>query len=373
MHKQAAPATRSYFRLLSLRAKFKLFAAVFCIFAPLSILVVSPFHPARSITFFVVWSALGGLTAAGWAYVGTLGRRVLWLLIPSQTLWVVLPATILRGDFPTGFTFSLAGTYCIVLIVVGYILFVKFIGSEGARSVRMQAELTLAQQIHANLISPINTKSGRLELFGRSLAGAEMGGDLIDVVGQGDRTDVIIADVSGHGVRAGVVMGMVKSAIHTRLRDGAELGALLTDVNQVIEELTSPEMFVTAACLRFDTSPIVKFVGAGHGAVLHYQAKTNSLGYLESAHLPLGVAPSERYVATEHAVAPGDVLLLMTDGLVETFDDADQALGQQPIEALLLARHDEPLPRLYEALMAAVSAHGPQTDDQSVLLVRVLG
>lgn len=371
MHKQAAPATRSYFRLLSARAKLKLFAAVFFIFGPLSILVVSPFHPARSILFFVLWSALGGLTAAGWAYMGTHGPRILWLLIPSQAFWLVLPNTILHPDFPTGFTFSLAGTYCIVLIVVGYILFVKFIASEGARSVRMQAELTLAQQIHANLISPIDITSDRLELFGRSVASAEMGGDLIDVVSQGDRTDVIIADVSGHGVRAGVVMGMVKSAIRTRLRDGAELGALLTDVNQVIEELTSPEMFVTAACLRFDASGTLRFVGAGHGAVLHYQSESTSLAYLESAHLPLGVTPQERYVATEHTVAPSDVLLLMTDGLVETFNEQDQALGQQPLEALLLARHDEPLHRLYEAVMAAVSAHGPQTDDQSVLLVRV--
>ena len=70
---------------------------------------------------------------------------------------------------------------------------------------------------------------------------------MLDVVEEGGRTDVFVADVSGHGVRAGVVMGMVKSAIRTRLRAGGAVDEVLRDVNEVIYELTSPELFVTAA------------------------------------------------------------------------------------------------------------------------------
>jgi len=361
----------SYYRLLTVRAKVKYFSAIFFIFAPAAILVVSPFEHKRSLASMLTWAAMGGLCAAGWAYVGTVGRRVMWLLIPAQLLWFIVPRYVFPTDFRAGFTFSVEGTLCIAMIVIGYICFIRFINVEAAKNIRMQAELTLAQQIHAFLIPPVACRLDHLELYGRSVASAEMGGDLLDVVEGEGQTDVFVADVSGHGVRAGVVMGMVKSAIRTRLRAGGEVDDVLRDVNEVIWELTSPGMFVTAACLRLDRAGGMQFAGAGHGAVLHYHHARQSLSRLESNGLPLGIMREEPYSARKIDVAAGDVFLLVTDGLPETSDAQDELFGEDRVERLFLAHATESLQRIHDVIMTAVREHGPQGDDQTLLLVRL--
>ncbi len=357
---------------LALTMRAKLLGAIFFTFAPLSVLMISRFEPKRSWAAIAAYAVLGGFTAVCWAYAFLRSKRVFWILIPSQALWFVIPAFVFRRDFRTGFTFSIEGTACIALIVLGYVLFISYIRREGARTIRMQTELALAQQIHAALIPPVTMSTPRLELFGRSVAGAEMGGDLIDVVEGDGQTDVFIADVSGHGVKAGVIMAVVKSAIRTRLRGSRAFEGLFQDVNHVVCELAGPGMFVTAACLRFGTDGQVRFCGAGHGPILHFRNADGHVGALESEHLPFGVAADETFEANGVHAQPGDVFLLMTDGLTEVFDDDDRMLGQPPIEELLRVHARAPLRELYESVMTAVRTHGPQADDQTLLLVRVL-
>ncbi len=360
----------SLYRSLSVWARLTLLGAVFFTFAPLGILVISPFAERRSLIVLFLWAAMGGFTAAGWAFAFMRSRKILWMLLPSQLLWFVIPL-VFRADFRSGLTLSLEGFGCVALIVGGYVLFVRFIRGEGARRIRIQAELQLAQQIHASLIPSVSRTTAQLELFGQSLASSEMGGDLMDVVEEDGKVGVYIADVSGHGVRAGVLMGMTKSAIRMKLRASDAIGDLLTDVNRVICDLASPGMFVTAACLRFDGSSTAGFAGAGHGPVLHFQAVSRTLHQLESEHLPLGVTQDETYDRKAVAIASGDVFLLMTDGLTEVFDRQGRPLGQEAIEALFIRNASLSLPDLYAAIMDVVTRHGPRSDDQTLLLARV--
>ena len=76
---------------------------------------------------------------------------------------------------------------------------------------------------------------------------------------------------------------------------------------------------------------------------------------------------------TEHAqFGPGDIFALVTDGLIETLNQKDEEFGLQRLEHLLLQNAARPLPEIFDALIAAVSAFGPQKDDRTVLLVRIL-
>lgn len=353
----------------------KLLGAVFFTFAPLSILMVSRFEEKRSWEALAAYAALSGFTAVGWAYSFMRNRKFLWILLPSQTLWFLLPAFVFRNDFRTGFTLSLEGIACIVAIVTGYILFISYIRREGARSIRMQTELALAGEIHADLIPPVHVQTSRIEVFGRSDACSQMGGDLLDaMVFEGDSVGVYIADVSGHGVKAGVVMAMTKAAVRMKLRSTTTLSELLNDLNGVQCELTRGGMFTTAACMRFSKSPrgvVAEFVGAGHGPVLQWRATTRTLNQIESEHLPLGISESEVYEVRAVPAAPGDVFLFMTDGLFEVFDRDGRALGQEPIESAFLQCADRPLSEIYDRVMLMVREHGPAIDDQTLLLVRL--
>lgn len=366
-----ADSTRQrFFDALPVRSRFMLMAFIFCIFAPASVLVISPLKYDRSFLCLGTFALMGGITAAGYAYSFLHDLRGLFFVVPLQPLWFILPFWFPK-DFHTGFTPSLEGALLVTMIVTAYLIFILFFQNEGVRTIRMITELSLAKQIHGSLIPPINATHGRLELYGRSVASAEMGGDLIDVVHRNGATDIIIADVSGHGVRAGVIMAVVKSAIHTRLRSKCRISDLLGDVNSVVCELAGAGMFVTGAAIRFEND-CGEFCGAGHGPILHYSAAAGALAMLESDSPPLGVVEGEDFTSRPVAFHAGDVFLLMTDGLTEVFAPDGSMFGQAPIERLLCNLAGRPLPEIYEGIMDAVRTHGPQSDDQTLLLVRVL-
>jgi sigma-B regulation protein RsbU (phosphoserine phosphatase) len=87
----------------------------------------------------------------------------------------------------------------------------RFIQNEGTVAIRMQTELAIAQGIQKTLVPTINWCSERLEIYGASIPSAEVGGDLVDVVPLSDGSVfAYVADVCGHGLPAGILMGMIK-------------------------------------------------------------------------------------------------------------------------------------------------------------------
>ena len=124
-----------------------------------------------------------------------------------------------RGGRPMDTLPSLAGLAVIAAIAFGYVLFVVFISRRGREAVRLMTEVALAQEIHASLVPALQHADDRLQVDASSTASGEMGGDLVDMVERGATTDLVLADVSGHGVKAGVVMGMVKAALRMAQRD----------------------------------------------------------------------------------------------------------------------------------------------------------
>ena len=196
-------------------------------------MIISGLTPYREWWITAIYWLLSGTTAILFAGTYLISRKLLWFAIPLQFLWIILPGVMEVGRPVISFD----GIASVVLVVLGYVFFVMFISGEGTRTLRLMTEMTLAQDIHATLVPAIVRRAGRLELYGRSFAGQEMGGDLIDVIETPSGVIVYIADVSGHGVRAGVVMAMVKSTIRMKLRHGDNLDELLRDLNAVLCEL----------------------------------------------------------------------------------------------------------------------------------------
>jgi len=258
-----------------------------------------------------------------------------------------------------------------VFIIVGYVLSIVLSRRITSRTVRQQAELDVAAQMHLTLVPPIDRHAAGLSIFGRSDASTEMGGDLIDIVLNGEQTDVFLADVSGHGVRAGVLMAMVKSAIRTRLLGGAPLADLVGALNEVVGQVKEASMFVTFAALRFHGPRRFEYTSAGHLPILWYRAALGEVRGLYAENLPLGVDDSEAYVTAHAECESGDLLVLYTDGLTEVMDAASKQFGLREFRELVRAHTALPLGDMHARVMDAIRAHGPQTDDQSLLLVRV--
>lgn len=180
-----------------------------------------------------------------------------------------------------------------------------------------------------------------------------------------------MADVSGHGVAPGVVMGMVKSAARMLLSSGDNAGHLLPRLNEVLYPLKKPDMFVTF-CFVAKNGDGLRIGLAGHPAILHFSARTGEVAQLECPNMPLGILPSADFESSEIQAEPGDVFALYTDGLLEPANAAGEEFGLKRLQAELRKHGTESLDAIYRSLQESVACHGAQFDDQSLLLIRQL-
>jgi serine phosphatase RsbU (regulator of sigma subunit) len=230
----------------------------------------------------------------------------------------------------------------------------------------------LAGQIHRTLAPAIDARAGEFDFCGDSNPSGVMGGDLLDLVARGEGWLCYLADVSGHGVAAGVVMGVVKSAARTWLATGVRDGGdgMLPSLNRVLLALLPPENYVTFAALRSLPGGTLRFAAAGHPPLLHFHAADGAVTRHEMENFPLGLFPAVDFAAGQFTCAPGDTLALFTDGLTDVFDGHGREFGLEGLEAALAAAGRLPLPQARDAIVAAARAFGPQSDDQTLLLLR---
>jgi serine phosphatase RsbU (regulator of sigma subunit) len=255
--------------------------------------------------------------------------------------------------------------------ITGYSCFIALLRLEGRRSVSAHTEIRLAHDIHASLAPPVAGQSTALEWYGASHPSGEVGGDLVDVVDDGGAWRACIADVSGHGVAAGVLMGMFKTSVRAAWRRTHDPATALTEVNAVLGPIRQPNMFVTAAALTCRARGRFDYVLAGHPSLLHVSAQGCGR-WIGDPQMAIGLVDTTAYEAAALDVAPGDLLVVVTDGLIEVFDGSDRELGPEGLLPIVVAAAKRPtLQEIAADIVAACARHGAQADDQSLLLVRV--
>jgi serine phosphatase RsbU (regulator of sigma subunit) len=171
---------------------------------------------------------------------------------------------------------------------------------------------------------------------------------------------VTVADVSGHGVAAGTMMAMMKSAARVKLMDGAKLDALVHDLNRVMFQLKGDGMFVTISALRFHTDGAVEVAVAGHLPLLRVTGASGDVDVLPNEHVPLGILEDATFGSRELRGETGDLFVLITDGLTEVENAQGEEMGWERIRDLAVAMRTRPLPDIYDAVMDTVRAHGRQ-------------
>ncbi len=370
MSKRASPRWEHLFGSLTPGGKIQLMTAVFCVFAPMAILYDLASTQGRPIWLVAVWSAYSGLVAVGWAYAASTTWRVLFFLLPVSWL---LPSIWGRSFWSRADVLSARGLeslLALATLVTGYVLYMHFIGREGLRSLRHRAEIDLARRIHDTLVPDLDHRVSRYHVVGAARPATEVGGDLLDWVEEPDRVGVYVADISGHGVGAGVRMAMLKSALRTRLRAGGPLDAVLRDLNAIHLELLPPGMFTTFAGLSLFPDGRVAVALAGHHPLLHWRAADDAIARHDLSHPPLGVQPGTTFEISEIGVEAGDLLVLLTDGLTEVFDREGEEFGLERFERAVRENARRELPDLHRALTRIVDAFGAQTDDQTMVLIR---
>jgi phosphoserine phosphatase RsbU/P len=260
----------------------------------------------------------------------------------------------------------------VLAVFLGYNGFLYFIGGEGRRWIAVRAEMDLAHQIHQTLVPGIDQTVGRTEFLGVSQPSGQVGGDLVDLIELPDGEWLAyVADVSGHGVSSGLVMGMVKSAMRMGAGDRPTLPLLVRDLNRLMCSQLSPQMFVTLVAVRGRGDGNVETLCAGHPPMLCARAGAAGIGETASGrNVPIGVMPDWAFEAETIPFERGDLLALVTDGLFEVFDAADRDLGLDAIKRALLEAAGESLAATANRVIDQSRTFGKQIDDQTILVMR---
>jgi sigma-B regulation protein RsbU (phosphoserine phosphatase) len=350
---------------------------VFFTFMPMGL--ISLMVPANSgpWTLIISVSVFSGLSAVAWASAFVYERH--WTLLLIGPLQYLVPRYLFPWMARQGWTQGDTGLapsqirsilflLAVASMVVGYVLVMRLARSLEIRNVKARAELDMASAIHRSLVPDLDLRAGGYQILGTSRASNVMGGDLIDAVNSGGRTDVMLADVSGHGVAAGIVMGMLKSSARTLLRSAPGPAKLLTDLNAVLSDLTRPDMFATMVSVKLESDGRGEIGLAGHLPAFH--ASRERVVAYENDALPLGIEAGERYPARTLSLAPGDTLMLITDGLIEVQDATGRELGLSAIRETFEKHVSLPLADLRDTMLGLCDRHGPQLDDQSIVLIR---
>jgi len=261
----------------------------------------------------------------------------------------------------------------ILCVFVGYQMFLRFINTEGSAYIRAQAELAAAHAIQHTLVPALDQRSANMEMLGRSVPSDNVGGDIVDAVDTETSTIAYLADVSGHGLPAGILMGMLKTALRATL-DSETVGAALVRVNRVLPAVKEPQMYATFACLSFSPAcpQQIQYCVAGHLPILHWSGATSSVSRLAMEQFPLGLLPVSTFETESAKCAAGDVFAILSDGIVEATDAEGHEFGLERVEAILREKGTAALSEIHDAVMATVASFGKQEDDQSLLLMRVL-
>jgi serine phosphatase RsbU (regulator of sigma subunit) len=373
--------SRSHFwNALPLGAHINFYSGVFALFASIGFISLGMrswyFTPVHMLITVLI---MGGF-AVGYAAV-SMARRF-WLIpvlgISQGFLFEVVDSRyynhalrLLPPGDPLERQLSVIGVGSILSVVTGYVLFVAFISQQGSRLFRAQTEIALAGEIHRALVPAIQRSWGNFEVYGASIPSGEVGGDLVDVVGSTDAWTAYIADVSGHGVYAGLLMAMFKTAVRT-CAEAESPDLLLQGVHRALYPLKTSNTFVTAGFLQYRQGTPLLLSLAGHPALLRYNSRTRYVEECGSAGMPVGILPEQSFHSVSVSCEPQDLLLLLTDGLAEVFDKDGKELGIEPIKHALANAATLPLLELFTSLRQVALNAGRQEDDQTMLLVRRL-
>lgn len=372
----------SYWRTIPLSAHIMLMAGIFFLFTSFGLVVGFVNHTWVYVPWTLCFALVVGLFSMLWAFAGF--RRIIWLmvsLLPLQLVTFNLMDHTMKKFVPAyeQMDFSrqavthkllVEGLIGMFSILLGYSLVSAFIRKEGLRVFAVTAEVRLAAEVHQALVPVVSHRLQGYEIYGASVPSGQVGGDLVDVAEDGPQWIAYVADVSGHGVPAGMIMAMVKSATRMWHSPGAGLQGLLADLNRVLQSVSAPHVFVTFACIAGAEDGHLRFALAGHLPVLHYRHRLRTIEEKVVRNLPLAVLADAQFEDASIDCEEGDLLAILTDGLTEAANKSGEELGLEPLKEVLLKSANSPLAQISAALRQRSLHQGKQTDDQTVLLVR---
>ena len=244
-----------------------------------------------------------------------------------------------------------------------------------ARQHEIEEELQLAARVQQSLVPTcLNWDNISVEAFYRP-AGT-IGGDFGLVTTGADFLNVLVCDVSGHGIGSALVANRIYAETISQIELGVGLTAMMHHLNRfVLRNLGSAEFYFTMIAARFNhEGHNFEFAGAGHPpAMIVHPGCAPRLLDSQSSVLGLFEGAIHREATAEVSVEPGDRVVIYTDGFIETFNAREEMLGLDGFRDIVREASTLTVANMKQAIVERVAAwrNGPPTDDMSLVVVGI--
>ena len=242
---------------------------------------------------------------------------------------------------------------------------------------RLDEEVALAREIQMSTLPTEMPGVAGYDLQGHFVPTGQAGGDLFDLVVLKEQLFILMGDATGHGFGPALSATQMQAMLRVAFRCGANLDEAYRHVNNQLAEDLPDDRFITAFMGFLDPARHeVRFHSGGQGPILHFRAADESCEWHRPTTFPVGIIDlREVGDAQILKMAPGDVLVLLSDGIYEYESKQGVQFGEERVARLLKYHHRLPMLELSKQILNATYEHGEgvsQQDDITLVLLRRL-
>lgn len=220
---------------------------------------------------------------------------------------------------------------------------------------QMTRDLQIARRVQEALVPPMAFSAKGIEIRSAYIPSEVLSGDFYDYFVQDDAMYLFVADVSGHGLPAAILVSLLKSYIHSEAATERSLAEFMTRLNDFLYSVSLPTQFATAALFRMEAGRQLVYANAAHPPfLLHSRASGRTTVYEQPSNL-LGAMPNMVFEEHSVAVSPGDTLFVYTDGLTDRIDALGDFYSIDRVAAVLDRSRDADLVTVYDSIYSDVS------------------
>ena len=247
------------------------------------------------------------------------------------------------------------------------------------RGQHLERELDLARRVQADLLPSADTISPNVDFSAECISAWEVGGDFCDVFHvPEDRTALVLGDVSGKGISAALLMALIHGAIHSVswTRSTQDHVTASRQLNALLCQKTASERFTSLFWGYFDPQrSIIQYINGGHLPPLLLRKKDGQLEVhrLEVGGPVMGLLPDANFQQGEEYVAPGDLLVAFSDGVVEAENSAGEEFGDKRLISAIGELSEASATDIRNAIhtrLKEFTGNEPVADDQTLIVVR---
>ena len=265
------------------------------------------------------------------------------------------------------------------LVASMIILWLRF--PDYVRGKQLEQQTELARRVQHDLLPAPDVQLQTLEFAAGCTPAWQVGGDFYDVYpGEDGRVGLALGDVSGKGLPASVVAGLLLGAVRfSPWLDGpAQHEAATQRLNELLRTRTAPERFASLFwCYYEPGAGLLRYINAGHVPPIVVRRNTNGaheVQLLEDGGPLLGVLKNPEYHQSQVPLGPGDLLVMYSDGVVEAQDASGADFGMERLRAAILENVDRPCSEIRDEILRRVQAfmgRSEAQDDLTLAVVRV--